>query len=73
MVRVVEGVNLIAGLSEQMGVPALTARHVKNPRAVMEAKHLDNTSRFGAVALEREDWLILEEIPGIEIRLPPFL
>ena len=54
-------------------MPALAAGNVEDSRSVGQAKNVDNASCLGAVTLQCEDGLIFEEIPGVEIRLPPLL
>lgn len=54
-------------------MPALTTRDVQNLRPVGKTEYLDYPCRFLPVTLEREDWLVFEQIAGIEIRFPPFL
>jgi hypothetical protein len=52
-------------------VPALPAGNVEDSRAVRKAKHVYDSRCFVPVALESEDRLVLEEVLGIEVRLPP--
>lgn len=50
---------------------ALTTWDVEYPRPDGETEELDNARCFLAIALERKQWPILEEIVGVEGRLPP--
>jgi len=68
---VVEAINLESSFGEKMSVSSLPARDVKNSGSMRKAQNVNDTGCFVSVALEREDWLILEQIPGVEIRLPP--
>jgi hypothetical protein len=55
-----------------VSVPSLPAWDVENPRSNRKPKHVDDPRCFLTVPLEREYRLILEQIMGVEIRLPPF-
>ena len=55
-----------------MRMTSLPAGYIENPGAGRQAENVDQPRDFVPVALELEDRLILEEIMGIEIRLPPF-
>jgi hypothetical protein len=54
-----------------MCVAPLAARHVENSRASRQREHVDETRDLVPVALLGEDGLILEQIVGVEIGLPP--
>jgi hypothetical protein len=49
----------------------LTARYVEYTRSFGQAEQLDETRDFLAVALEREKRAVLQEVVGVEGRLPP--
>jgi hypothetical protein len=49
----------------------LTARHVENTRSIWQAKQLDETRSLLAVTLGREEEAVLQEVVGVEGRLPP--
>lgn len=72
MLGVVERVYVVSGFGKKVSVPALSARDIENPRSHWKAEHVDDPRCFLAIPLEREDRLILEQIMGVEIRLPPF-
>ena len=69
---VIEPIDVVSGLGEKVRVPALAARDVENSRSHWKAEHVDDPRCFLAIPLECEDGLILEQIMGVEIRLPPF-
>ena len=71
MLRVVEAIYVIAVLSQQMRVASLPARHVENSGADRQAENFDQARDFRPVALGREDRLVLPQIMGVEMRLPP--
>jgi hypothetical protein len=71
MLGVVEPINVVTRFGEQMRMPALTAGHVEYSRSNRQSKHIDDARGFMAIALGRENRLILEQILGIEIRFPP--
>src|SRR4051812_2231285 len=50
---------------------SLAARYVENARARRQANHVEKSGNFLAVALEREQRLVLEQILSVEIALPP--
>jgi len=52
-------------------VPALTAGNVEDSRADRELEELEQTRSFATVGLGGEEWTVLEEIVGVERRLPP--
>jgi hypothetical protein len=54
-----------------MRVAALAARHIENARPRGKLQQIDETRDFPAVALEREERLVLEEIMRVEVRRPP--
>jgi len=49
----------------------LTTRYVEYTRAVGQSEELDESSYFLPIALEREKRAVLQEIVGVEGRLPP--
>lgn len=69
---VVEPIDIVSGFGEQVRVPALPAWHVQDSRSRRQSKNIEKSRDFVPVILEREYRLILEEIVGIKIRLPPF-
>jgi len=52
-------------------VTTLTAWYVEYTRAVGQSEELDESRYFLPIALEREKWSVLQEIVGVECRLPP--
>ncbi len=56
-----------------MRVAPLTAGHVENARASRQSKKLDEPRSLLAVALEREERAVLQQIVGVERGLPPLL
>jgi hypothetical protein len=69
--RVVEAIDVEAGFREQMGVPSLPAGDVEDTRPRREREDLEQARDLAAVALRREDRLVLEEIVGVEVMSPP--
>ena len=62
---------MVAGLGEQVRVPTLAAWHVEHPRSIGQAEQLDETRSLLAVALGSEKQAVLQEVVGVEGRLPP--
>jgi hypothetical protein len=54
-----------------MRVPSLTAWHVQNTRPDGKSEQIYQPSDLLAVALWREKKTVLEQIVGVERRLPP--
>jgi hypothetical protein len=54
-----------------MRVPALSAWDVEHARSIGQAEQLDETRSFLAVALGREKKTVLQQVVGVEGRLPP--
>jgi hypothetical protein len=54
-----------------MRVPALAARHVENTGAGWQSEHVDETRHLVAIALEREERIVLDQILVVEVRRPP--
>ena len=50
---------------------ALAARNVEDPRAGVEAKHIDQPGDLATVAHEVEDRAVLEQVVGVEVLGPP--
>lgn len=69
--RVIERVHVVAELGQQVRVPALSARHIQHARAIGESKELDQPGYFLTIPREREEWAVLQEVMGVEGRLPP--
>jgi len=61
----------MAGLGQQVGVPALAARYVENSRANGQSEKFDDARRFAAVAIRCKERPVLQEIVGVEGGLPP--
>jgi hypothetical protein len=51
---------------------SLAAWNVEDSRARRKAEDVDQARDFAAIALEREQRLVLEQIVIVEVRLPPF-
>ena len=69
--RVVEPIHVVAELSQQVRVTTLSARYVEYSGRVGQSEELDKSRYFLPIALEREKWAVLQEIVGVECRLPP--
>lgn len=69
---VVEPLHVEPGLGERVRVATLPARDVENPGAGRQCKNVDEPRNLMAVAFFCEDGLVLEQVVGIEVRLPPF-
>jgi hypothetical protein len=54
-----------------MRVSSLAARNVEDARAGRKAEDVDQARNLAAIALEREQRLVLEQILIVEVRLPP--
>jgi hypothetical protein len=54
-----------------MRMPPLAAWNVENARARREAEDVHQARDLAAIALEREQRLVLEQILIVEVRLPP--
>jgi hypothetical protein len=50
---------------------SLAAWNVEDSRARRKAEDVDQARDFAAIALEREQRLVLEQIVIVEVRLPP--
>ena len=50
---------------------SLAAGHVEHARADRETEDVDESRDFLPIALGREERAVLEEIVGVECRLPP--
>ena len=72
LARVVEAVDVEAGLGEQVCVASLPARDVEQARAGWKAEDVDQSRDFVPVALERKQRLVLEQVLPVEVALPPF-
>ena len=72
LARVIETVDVEAGFGEQVRVASLAARNVEHARAGWKPEHVDESSDFVPVALEREQRLVLEQVLSVEVALPPF-
>ena len=68
---VVETVNIVSGFGQQVRVPSLPARNVENAGTDGESEQVNETRRFLAIPLGREEQAVLQEIVGVESRLPP--
>ena len=71
MLGIIETVDSIARLGQQVCMPSLSARYVEYARSYGETKYIDNARGFMTIALGGENRLILEQILGVEVRLPP--
>lgn len=49
----------------------LSTRHIENSRLCRKLENLYKTTNFLTIALQLEDWLVLEKVVRIEIGLPP--
>src|SRR5258708_13090525 len=71
MLRVVQSIHREARLGKRMRMSPLPAWAVENARSRRKRQDVDESRDFTTVALLREDGLVLEEIMGVEVRLPP--
>jgi hypothetical protein len=55
-----------------VGVTALTTRDVEHARARRKSELVNQPRGLMAIALEREQRLVLEQVLVVEVRLPPF-
>ena len=69
--RIVDAVDVKPRVGEEMRMSSLATRNVENSRPRGKAEQLDQPSNFTPIALRREDWLVLEEILGVEVGAPP--
>ena len=69
--REIESVDAESGLGEEVGVASLAAGHVEDTCAGGKAENVDEARDLLAVALEREDGLVLAQVMRIEIARPP--
>ena len=68
----IQPVYIEPGLGKQMRVPSLSARHVEDTRSGGKTEKFDEPSDLSPVLAEVEDGLILKQVVGVEVRLPPF-
>ena len=68
---VVQAIDAIAGVGQQRGVPALSARDIEDPRANRYTQDLDEPPDLPARRPLPKHRLVLDEVMGIEIRDPP--
>ena len=71
LARVVDAVYSKACLGQEVGVAALTARHVEDARSDRKPKDFDYSCNFGAIPLGGEDRRVFQEVVRIEIAFPP--
>jgi hypothetical protein len=69
--RIVDAVDVEPRFGEEMRVPSLAARNVEYSRPGRKAEQLDQPGNVAPIALRCEDWLVLEEILGVEVGPPP--
>ena len=67
MLGVVEAIDLESSFREKVRVSSLPTRHVKDSRALRKSENVDYAGSLVSIPLEREDRLILEQIPGVEV------
>jgi hypothetical protein len=60
--RVIETVDVVARFSQQVGVAALTARHVEKASANWQPKYFYQAGGFCPIALEREERSVLQKV-----------
>ncbi len=53
-------------------MPSLTGWYIENASASGKSEQLDEARRFLPISLEGEKGTVLEQIVGVEGRLPPF-
>ena len=71
LARIIDAVYAKPCFGEQMGMAALTAWRIENPRANGKSEHIDDSRSLRAIALRCEDRGVLEEVVRIEIAFPP--
>ncbi len=69
--RVVQAIHHETGFREQVRMPALPTRNVKNPGTHGKPKNVDEAADFPAVPLRLEYRIVLEKVVGVEVSLPP--
>lgn len=69
--RVIETVDVVAGLGQQVRVAPLAAGTVENASADREREDLDEARDLTTIANQIEQRLVLEEIGLVEVRAPP--
>jgi hypothetical protein len=68
---VVETIHVVSGFRQKVGVPSLSAGDVEYPGSDGQPEQIYQTCCFLAIALGREELTVLQEIVGVECRLPP--
>jgi hypothetical protein len=71
LLGVVETIHVVSSFCQEMRVPSLSAGDVQYWRSNGKPEQIHETRCFVAIALGREERAILEEIVGVECRLPP--
>ena len=69
--RVIQSVDVEPCLGEEVRVSSLTARAIEHPCAGGQTEDLEQPRHLATIALEREEWLVLEDVVGVEVRRPP--
>ena len=69
--RQIQPVDVESRLGEQVSMPPLPARDIKNAGARRESQQLYETRDFMAIATEVEDGLVFEQVVGVELPFPP--
>ncbi len=71
LLGIVERVDIVARFHQEMRVSPLPARHIENPGSNRKREHVDQPRYFASRAFRRKKGTVLEEIVGVESRLPP--
>ena len=71
--RVIQAVDLEARFGQKMRVSPLSAGNVENLRPRRQLEYVDESRDFLAITLECEDRLVLEQVVGVEVPLPPLV
>lgn len=71
LVGVVETIHVVSGFRQKVCVPSLSAGDVKYPGSDGQPEKIYQTCCFLAIPLGREELTVLQEIVGVECRLPP--
>ena len=68
---VIETVHIVSRLGQQVRVSPLAARDVEYARSYGQTEEINETRRFLTIALRGKERAVLQEVVGVEGRLPP--
>ena len=69
--RVIDSVDIESGFGKKVRVATLSTRYIEDSRPRRKAQDLYHARDFGAISLRSKKRSVLEEIVGVERRLPP--